>query len=64
MSHFNMVLSQKNIEKIELLPFHTMAYEKYKKLNLDNPLKDKVNMDKEKCNKLEKILLSKIENKK
>ena len=54
----------KNIEKIELLPFHTMAYEKYKKLNLDNPLKDKVNMDKEKCNKLEKILLSKIENKK
>lgn len=50
----------KNIEKIELLPFHTMAYEKYKKLNLDNPLKDKVNMDKEKCNKLEKILIEKI----
>ena len=62
LAHF--IKKLKNIEKIELLPFHTMAYEKYKKLNLDNPLKDKVNMDKEKCNKLEKILLSKIENKK
>ena len=62
LAHF--IKKLKNIEKIELLPFHTMAYEKYKKLNLDNPLKDKVNMDKEKCNELEKILLSKIENKK
>lgn len=62
LAHF--IKKLKNIEKIELLPFHTMAYEKYKNLNLDNPLKDKVNMDKEKCNKLEKILLSKIENKK
>ncbi len=62
LAHF--IKKLKNIEKIELLPFHTMAYEKYKKLNLDNRLKDKVNMDKEKCNKLEKILLSKIENKK
>lgn len=54
----------KNIEKIELLPFHTMAFDKYQKLNLDNPLKDKVSMDKEKCNELEKILLSKIKNRK
>lgn len=54
----------KNIEKIELLPFHTMAFDKYQKLNLDNPLKDKVNMNKEKCNELEKILLSKIKNRK
>lgn len=54
----------KNIEKIELLPFHTMAFDKYQKLNLDNPLKHKVNMDKEKCNELEKILLSKIKNRK
>lgn len=54
----------KNIEKIELLPFHTMAFDKYQKLNLDNPLKDKVNMDKEKCNELERILLSKIKNRK
>ena len=62
LAHF--IKKLKNIEKIELLPFHTMAYEKYKKLNLDNPLKDKVNMDKEKCNELEKILLSKIKNRK
>ena len=58
LAHF--IKKLKNIEKIELLPFHTMAYEKYKKLNLDNPLKDKVNMDKEKCNKLEKKLIEKI----
>ena len=50
----------KNIEKIELLPFHTMAFDKYQKLNLDNPLKDKVNMDKEICSKLEKKLIEKI----
>ena len=58
LAHF--IKKLKNIEKIELLPFHTMAYEKYKKLNLDNRLKDKVNMDKEKCNKLEKILLNRM----
>lgn len=50
----------KNIEKIELLPFHTMAFDKYQKLNLDNPLKDKINMDKEICSKLEKKLIEKI----
>ena len=50
----------KNIEKIELLPFHTMAFDKYQKLNLNNPLKDKVNMDKEICSKLEKKLIEKI----
>lgn len=60
----NFIKKLKNIEKIELLPFHTMAFDKYQKLNLDNPLKDKVNMDKEKCNELEKILLSKIKNRK
>ena len=62
LAHF--IKKLKNIEKIELLPFHTMAFDKYQKLNLDNPLKDKVNMDKEKCNELEKILLSKIKNRK
>lgn len=50
----------KNIAKIELLPFHTMAFDKYQKLNLDNPLKDKINMDKEICSKLEKKLIEKI----
>ena len=50
----------KNIEKIELLPFHTMAFDKYQKLNLNNPLKDKINMDKKICSKLEKKLIEKI----
>lgn len=50
----------KNIEKIELLPFHTMAFDKYQKLNLNNPLKNRINMDKEICSKLEKKLIEKI----
>lgn len=50
----------KNIEKIELLPFHTMAFDKYQKLNLNNTLKNKINMDKEICSKLEKKLIEKI----
>ena len=58
LAHF--IKKLKNIEKIELLPFHTMAFDKYQKLNLDNPLKDKVNMDKEICSKLEKKLIEKI----
>jgi len=57
----NFIKNLKNIEKVELLPFHTMAFEKYAKLNLNNPLKEKKDMNKEKCNELEKILLSKIE---
>ena len=56
----NFIKNLKNIEKIELLPFHTMAFDKYQKLNLNNPLKDKVNMDKEICSKLEKKLIEKI----
>lgn len=46
----------KNIEKIELLPYHTMAIDKYQKLNIDYILKNVKNMDKEKCLELEKIL--------
>ena len=46
----------KNIENIELLPYHTMAINKYKKLNIDYKLKDIKDMDKEKCLGLEKIL--------
>jgi pyruvate formate lyase activating enzyme len=46
----------KNIENIELLPYHNMAIEKYKKLNIEYILKDVKNMDTEKCMKLEKLL--------
>ena len=42
----------KNIEKIEFLPFHHLGFDKYKKLNIKNPLENTQEMDKEKCEKL------------
>lgn len=42
----------KNIEKIEFLPFHHLGFEKYKKLKIKNPLENKEEMDKEKCEDL------------
>ena len=46
----------KNVEKIELLPYHTMGIEKYKKLNLKYRLSETPDMDKVKCKELEIIL--------
>lgn len=46
----------KNVEKTELLPYHTMGKEKYNKLNLKYRLIDTPDMDKEKCKKLEELL--------
>lgn len=48
----------KNIERIELLPYHTMGVQKYEKLNIQYRLKDVKEMDKEKCNELYKVLTS------
>ena len=45
-----------NVEKVELLPYHTMGVNKYEELNLDYPLKSIPAMDKEKCLQLEEIL--------
>lgn len=45
-----------NVEKVELLPYHSMGIEKYKKLNLKYRLIDTLDMDKEKCKKLEELL--------
>lgn len=50
----------KNIEKVELLPYHTMALDKYKTLNIDYKLKDTKQMDVQKCKELEKLLIEKI----
>lgn len=46
----------KNVEKVELLPYHTMAIEKYKKLGINYRLATVPEMDKEKCKQLEQYL--------
>lgn len=46
----------KNIEKIELLPYHTMGVEKYKKLGINYKLENIEDMEKEKIKKLEELL--------
>jgi len=50
----------KNVEKIELLPYHTMGVSKYMELNIKYPLENIKSMDKIKCDKLEKLLIEKI----
>lgn len=47
----------KNVEKVELLPYHTMAIDKYKKLGIKYKLTSVEAMNKEKCRELEKLLL-------
>ena len=42
----------KNIQKIEFLPYHKIGDQKYEKLKIPNPYKNKKAMDIEKCNKL------------
>ena len=46
----------KNIEKIELLPYHTMGKHKYEELGINYVLKDTKNMDIDKCKILENKL--------
>ena len=48
--------SLRNVEKIELLPYHDMAKKKYEKLGIPYRLKDVPPMDKEKCKQLEALL--------
>ena len=45
-----------NVEKVELLPYHTLGLEKYKKLNIDYKLSYMEPMDKERCKELEELL--------
>lgn len=46
----------KNIQKIELLPYHTLGVQKYKDLNMDYPLKDTPAMDKSRIEELQNYL--------
>ncbi len=45
-----------NVEKIELIPYHTYGEDKYKKLSLKYPLENVPAMDAEKIKKLQKLL--------
>ena len=42
----------KNIERVDFLPYHKLGSEKYIKLGIKNPYKNKPEMDKDKCNEL------------
>lgn len=42
----------KNVQRIDFLPYHRLGEEKYLKLKIPYPFKDKIEMDKEKCQKL------------
>ena len=45
-----------NVEKVELLPYHSMAKEKYKNLGIKYRLEEVEDMNKQKCKELEKLL--------
>ena len=50
----------KNVEKVELLPYHTLAMDKYKNLGMKYSLEGIEAMDKDKCRELEKYVLNKL----
>lgn len=53
----NFIKSLTNIEKVELLPYHTYGVSKYEKLNIPYKLGDTKDMDIKRCQELEKLLL-------
>ncbi|AMC94519.1 pyruvate formate lyase-activating protein [Erysipelothrix larvae] len=56
----NMIAPLKNIERIELLPYHTMGVNKYDALGLTYPLEGVPAMNKEECMKLQEYLKDQI----
>jgi pyruvate formate lyase activating enzyme len=51
----------KNVEKIELLPYHTLGESKYKKLNYQYPLEGVEAMNPDKLKDLSDLLFKRIE---
>lgn len=51
-----------NVDKIELLPYHTLGVNKYEVLNYDYKLKNTEPMDKDKCSSIEKDLIQSLKN--
>ena len=45
-----------NVERIELLPYHSMAKSKFEELKIPYRLKNTLDMDKQECKKLEELL--------
>ena len=50
----------KNVDKVELLPYHTLGVSKYSELGIEYRLKDTESMDNNKCNELQKYLNDKL----
>lgn len=51
----------KNVEKIEILPYHTLGKAKYEALNLEYPLKDVVAMSQEKAIEFQTLLIERVD---
>lgn len=49
-----------NIERIELLPYHTMGVNKYKVINMEYPLEGVPAMNKDQCMLLQEYLIDKV----
>jgi len=52
----NLIKDIQNVERVELLPYHSMAKEKYAKLGIEYRLSDTPDMNVEKCKKLQNLL--------
>jgi pyruvate formate lyase activating enzyme len=56
-----LIASIKNVEKIELLPYHTLGSSKYKKLDYQYPLEGVEAMNPDKLKELSELLFQRIE---
>ena len=54
----NYIKNIKNVEKIELLPYHSMAKAKYERLKIPYKLDGTPDMDKQQCSELERKLIN------